>query len=80
MSRKHRGRRRRKRRLPATYPSFAKALEERSRLRQVSLAVPAADYAPVVKAKKRFGPLAVARFVASVVKAVVKLCQSAEAK
>jgi hypothetical protein len=36
-------RRRRKRREPASYPSFAAGLEQRAGLRQASFAVPAAD-------------------------------------
>ena len=46
--------------------SFAGELERRSGLRQASFAVPARDVKPIVEAKRRFGPLAVARFVGAV--------------
>lgn len=71
---------RRARREPARYSSFAAGLEERSGLRQASFAVPAADADVVSKAKRTFGPLAVARFLGAVLRAVVILCRSAARK
>ena len=77
-----RGRRGRRRRRPKTYPSFAAALEERSGLRQASFAMRAADVDPVIEAKRRFGPRAVARFVGAVLRELMRLmrCQRAEVK
>lgn len=62
--------------------SFAGELERRSGLRQASFAVPAADVKPIVEAKRRFGPLAVARFVGAVLKELTRLlrCQRADHK
>jgi hypothetical protein len=80
-SRKKRKRRKRRAdRGPARYPSFAAGLEQRAGLRQASFAVPAADAEAVKQAKRRFGPLAVARFIGAVLKAVVALCQNAAHK
>ena len=62
------------------YQSFAGELERRSGLRQATFAVPAADAEPIVQAKRRFGPLAVARFIGAVLKALVKLCRAADHK
>lgn len=62
------------------YPSFARAVRERGGLRKASFAVPERDAEHVQAAKRRFGPLAVARFVAAVLKAVVRLCHGADHK
>jgi hypothetical protein len=62
--------------------SFAGELERRSGLRQASFAMRAADVEPVVQVKRRFGPLAVARFVGAVLKELTRLlrCQRADHK
>ena len=68
--------------MPKRYASFAAGLEERSGLRQASFAMRAVDVEPVVEAKRRFGPRAVARFVGAVLKELMRLmrCQRADHK
>jgi len=60
------------------YPSFAAALQEHSGLRQTSFALPAAEFEPVQNAKRHFGPRAVARFIGTVLKGLMRLCRSAD--
>lgn len=58
--------------------SFAARLARRVGLRQVSLAVKDRAYDDVVAAKKRFGTLALARFLAVMCREVLILCRRAD--
>ncbi len=65
---------------PRRFASFAGALAERSGLRQASFAVSAADLEPIQTAKRRFGTLRIACFVATVIRELIWLCRTAAHK
>ena len=61
-------------------PTFAGLLARRAGLRQVRFAVPVRDYAPIARAKRRFGTVAVARLLARLCREVLTLCPTAARK
>lgn len=65
----------------ATPPdTFASAVARRTGLKQVRFAVPARDYPPVARAKRRFGTVAVARLLGLLCRQVLTLCRTAARK
>jgi len=79
MKGKRRGRRERRtkrHRRRLRYTSFAAGLQELSGLRQARFAVPAADVESVTVAKRRLGTRAVGRFIATLLRALVRVMRT----